>query len=228
MMEKLRWSFSLALAAALLSCGGGDDAGQPAAQDDPSRSASTLPIPGSEGGATGGNLPEGHPPIGDAPQLPPVQGVGGMEWDAPEDWTAETPSSNMRQAQYRVPGPAGDAECVVFYFGAAQGGDAQANALRWAGQFSQPDGSSSVETMKTDTFNVGDIEVLIVEVTGTYDGGMTMSTAPPEPQPNAMLLGAVAEGPDAPWFFKFTGPEETVRANREAFERMLRSLRTSS
>jgi hypothetical protein len=40
-----------------------------------------------------------------------------------------------------------------------------------------------------------------------------------------MLLGAIAEGPDAPWFFKFTGPEATVRAQRQAFVGMMRSLR---
>ena len=39
-----------------------------------------------------------------------------------------------------------------------------------------------------------------------------------------MLLGAIAEGPDANWFFKVTGPEVTVKANQGAFEKMLQSL----
>jgi hypothetical protein len=41
---------------------------------------------------------------------------------------------------------------------------------------------------------------------------------------NYMLLGAIAEGPDAPWFFKFTGPEETVRSQRDGFVSMLESI----
>jgi hypothetical protein len=41
-----------------------------------------------------------------------------------------------------------------------------------------------------------------------------------------MLLGAIAQGPDANWFFKFTGPAGTVRAQRAAFEGMIRSLKS--
>jgi len=69
------------------------------------------------------------------------------------------------------------------------------------------------------------VPVQVVEVTGTYEGGMTMSAEPFDPRPDYMLLGGIAEGPDAPWFFKFTGPEATVRAQREAFTKLLRSLR---
>ena len=70
------------------------------------------------------------------------------------------------------------------------------------------------------------VPIQLVEITGTYDGGMTMTDAPAERQPNAMLLGAIAEGPDAPWFFKFTGPEATVRQQREAFVQMVVSIHT--
>ncbi len=69
------------------------------------------------------------------------------------------------------------------------------------------------------------VPVKLVEVTGTYDGGMTMTAAPAEAKPGYMLLGGIAEGPDAPWFFKFTGPEETVRAQRDAFVEMMSSIR---
>jgi hypothetical protein len=53
-------------------------------------------------------------------------------WDVPEGWTAVPPASSMRKAQYRVPGPGGDGECIVFFFGVGQGGDPMANAVRWA------------------------------------------------------------------------------------------------
>ena len=54
----------------------------------------------------------------------------GLTWTPPSDWVAETPSSSMRRAQYRIAGPGGPAECAVFYFGPGQGGDAKANAAR--------------------------------------------------------------------------------------------------
>ena len=43
-----------------------------------------------------------------------------------------------------------------------------------------------------------------------------------------MLIGAIASGPDANWFFKCTGPEVTMRTEAEAINGMLRSLRSGA
>lgn len=186
-----------------------------------------------------GALPAGHPPTGagtagmpaaaGAPNpfgVPtPVAGTGvgatGMTWSLPEGWTEVKPANAMRRAQFEVTGEAGKAECVVFYFGPGQGGDPLSNARRWADQFVQPDGKPSADVMKTASRKVGEMEVLTVEVTGSYGGGMGTGT----PQENQMLLGAVAKGPDAPWFFKFTGPKKIVEANRKSFDALLDSLK---
>ncbi len=177
-------------------------------------------------------LPPGHPPIGgqgSRPQIPaPPPGSGptgqGLTWTTPTAWTSETPTSSMRRAQYRIPGSGGPGECAVFYFGPGEGGDAQSNAARWAGQFRRPDGSSVGDAFKTREIKVGDIPVLMVEVTGTYVGGMGGGPSGPE-RPNQMLLGAIAKGPDANWFFRATGPRATMEAQRAAFEGMIRSLK---
>lgn len=162
---------------------------------------------------------------------PPAPGSGtgpsGLTWTAPKGWVAEQPSSSMRRAQYRIPGPGGDGECVVFYFGPGQGGDAESNANRWADQFTQADGSSARKLLKTRKLDVNGIAVVLTEVTGTYRGGMPGGPAAPE-RPNYMLLGAIARGPDANWFFKATGPRQTIEATRAAFEAMVRSLRKGS
>jgi hypothetical protein len=177
-------------------------------------------------------LPPGHPPLdaGGGSTLPPVpEGAGSGEsalaWTAPKGWIAEAPTSPMRRAQYRVPGKAGDGECVVFYFGPGQGGDPMANAERWAGQFTLEDGRPALGAMTTTEIDVQGLKVTLVEVAGTYDGGMTMGTAPATPKPGYRLLGAVAPGPDANWFFKFTGPDRTVVEHHAAFESMVRSLK---
>src|SRR5437867_10979552 len=72
-------------------------------------------------------LPPGHPAVGQAgsaaaPELPAVpegagQGKAALAWTVPAGWISEPPASSMRRAQYQVPGPAGDGECAVFYFG---------------------------------------------------------------------------------------------------------------
>jgi hypothetical protein len=148
-----------------------------------------------------------------------------MVWNVPTTWKTVTPSNTMRHAQYEVTGSAGNGECVVFYFGPGQGGDPMANARRWAGQFTQPDGGRSEDEMSITEIEGGSLSVQLVEVQGTYDGGMSMGRAAPQPQPGWKLLGGIAEGPDAPWFFKFTGPQATVEENREAFVTLLRSIR---
>ena len=67
--------------------------------------------------------------------------------------------------------------------------------------------------MKTSSLMPGDIEVLVIEVTGTYVGGMGGPDG--AQKPGYMLLGAVAAGPDANWFFKLTGPQATVETQIE-------------
>lgn len=214
---------ALSIIVLVAACGG---------QQQTTEQASTPPESAGTQQSAGGELPAGHPPVGEAPSgmtIAPVptgsgSGAAALTWTAPETWTAETPSSSMRRAQYRVPGEAGDAECVVFYFGPGEGGDAMANALRWADQFTQPDGRSSRELLQTSEIDVNGISVLLSEVTGIYSGGMAMMGQPAQVLPDHMLLGAVASGPDANWFFKLTGPQATVEANREAFDALIGSL----
>ncbi len=190
-------------------------------------------------------LPPGHPPAGGMAggmpggmpgsmggsgiALPPVDpqgglGAAGLVWDAPKSWVAQPPANPMRRAQYKVPGAAGDGELVVFYFGPNQGGPPLDNAQRWAMQFAQPDGADPLSALKTRNGDIHGIPALFVETTGTYNPG-TMSGAPAATKENWALLGVVAEGGDANWFFKFTGPKATIEAERAAFEAMIGSVR---
>ena len=196
-------------------------------------SIGTMTVAGhtSSGGHATAQLPPGHPAPGGSvspgvPSSPPGSGTGtrGLTWSAPAGWTVETPASSMRRAQYRIPGEAGAAECVVFYFGPGQGGDAQANAARWASQFREPDGRPASKAPRTRQLDVGGLPVLFVETTGAYEAGMPGRPAGPA-RPDYMLLGAIVGGPDANWFFKATGPRRTLEAQRAAFERMILSVK---
>ena len=207
---------------------------QGAVKTDAPKAGTKATAPPLVSGRSDGPLPPGHPPVEAAAAqqmgLPPVpEGAGtgdaALAWTSPPSWVSEKPASSMRRAQYKVPGKAGDGECVVFYFGPGQGGDPMANAKRWAEMFQTADGSSAGNTMKTSELEVGGLKVFVVEVAGTYDGGMTMTATPAAPMPGYRLLGAVAPGPDANWYFKFTGPDATVNEQREAFTSMVKSLK---
>ncbi len=189
-------------------------------------------LPSALPGSAPAALPPGHPALPasdfqpDAPRRGAGDGASALTWTVPAGWSPVTPSSTMRRAQYSVPGAAGVAECVVFYFGPGQGGDAASNADRWAGQFRLADGGDGRSALKKRGLVVGGLEVLVVEVHGTYVGGM--GGTDPTDRPGYMLLGAIAGGPDANWFFKLTGPERTVEAQRAAFDGMVRSLKKGS
>jgi hypothetical protein len=175
-------------------------------------------------------LPPGHPPPerGKTPLAgpPPGSGTGStsLTWVAPSSWIAETPTSAMRRAQYRIQGKGGPAECVVFYFGPGQGGSAKANVERWAGQFRRADGSPIGNALKTREIKVGEIPVTLVEITGTYVGGMGGGPGGPE-KPDQMMLAAIAEGRDANWFLRALGPRATLEPARADFETMARSIK---
>lgn len=232
-MTRGQQSITVALVATMIligiSCSGETpEPATPPAEAEPAPAAgdgqTQVPLTGLLPDDRGADLPPGHPPVDSStavPPPPPAEAGAALDWAAPEGWVEVPPSSSMRKAQYRVPGPGGDAECVVFYFGPGQGGDPMANAIRWAGQFQQPDGRPSTDVMTTETRTVGDRSVLTVEVTGTYTNPMVDNVA----RPDHMLLGAIVEGPDANWFFKLTGPTSTVSAQRDAFGALIESVR---
>jgi hypothetical protein len=133
----------------------------------------------------------------------------------------------MRAAEY---GLASDpqAELSVFYFGPGQGGAVDANITRWLGQLTQPDGSDTSKLAKRSERKVGSVSVSLIEATGTFSGGMAMPGAPAaESTPDALLLGAIAEGGQGPVFFKLVGKRAGVEAARGAFDALIGSLRSA-
>jgi len=224
---------SLAMLLLLASaCGGRTEeqraAAPPATGDDRSQGShegaetALVPMPAHAPTIPGQAAPAGHE------AMPGLGPPGELRWTAPKEWTEVTPSSQVRRAQYRLPAVSSDTEdgeCVVYYFGAGQGGDVQANIQRWVAQFSGP-GS---ESPRTTEIKAGGLSASRVEVGGTYTPSpMSMMGGPaPQPKPGYILLGAIVRGPDSNWFFKCTGPEKTMKANSARFDALLGSLQVA-
>jgi hypothetical protein len=158
----------------------------------------------------------------------PVQGaVGELRSKAPDGWTAEKPTSDMRVAQYKLPKVAGDGEdalLVVYYFGEGQGGSPQANIDRWINQIKQPDGAPSKERAKTETLTVNGLQVSTVDVLGNYSGGMSPDSAPVDSKSIYRLRAAIIDTPKGSYFVKLTGPEKTVGHWDQAYRDYLNSF----
>ena len=131
----------------------------------------------------------------------------------------------MRAATYALPPAPGDtegAECVVYFFGAGQGGSVEANIERWKGQFSEPGGHPA--PAKVEKRTIHGLPVTTIQSAGDYSG-MGGPTAPSGTvKHHYRLLGAIIEGPGGSVFIKFAGPEKTVAAQREHFEELLSSF----
>jgi hypothetical protein len=199
----------------------------------PEAGAAAAPAPEAQGMPGGApSLASSHTPIAGMPGAPGAAAApaasphGELHWDVPKPWTQEPPANSMRMAQYRVPktqGDAEDGECVVFYFGPRQGGDAQSNVARWASMFSKADGSPAES--KVSEQNVGGRLITRVTAEGTYQPtSMSFGGSPPPPRPGYRLLGAIVPGGDANWFFRCTGPAKTIGANEGAFDSLLKSV----
>jgi hypothetical protein len=170
-------------------------------------------------------MPPGHPPVADPNFRAAAAGAGGVdsedgafEWSVPARWEVLPNASSMRLATYRVPRAPGDvvdAELSI----ARAGGLVDANVERWIGQF-EPAARQARRTMRT----VGLAPITMVEVQGTYSGGMGKDTSP---HSGWALIGAIASTPGTPYFFKLTGPEKTVRAARGEFDLLVGSLSPS-
>lgn len=158
-----------------------------------------------------------------APKTQPVD-LGVVKLQAHADWQATTPNSSMRKAQFTLPHAANDAEdaeLVVYYFGADQGGSVESNLKRWYGQFSQPDSSASEEKARVSREVVDGMNLTVVDLSGTYMGMGEVNKS------NYRMLAAVLETSQGPYFFKLTGPEQTVAQQVDSFTAFMKSAKRS-
>lgn len=136
---------------------------------------------------------------------------------APADWTRKQPSVRIIDHEFSVPKAEGDeADGRVTVMGA--GGGVKANVDRWKSQFTK------LTKQNEETKKVGDIEVHIIDLTGTYKD-QRGPFAPAQVLENQRMLGAILVSEKlGAYFVKFTGAEKTVAAQEKAFKAMVEGL----
>jgi hypothetical protein len=142
----------------------------------------------------------------------------------PAGWLTAPSTSSMRLAQYTIPGrdSSAAAEVVVYFFGKGQGGNVEANLVRWKGQFSMPDGSAVYEKVERDSS--GAFPITIAEYRGTYARGIGAGDAA-NAKSGQSLIAAIAETPRGTLFFQLFGGTQAVTLQRAALVGFARSLR---
>ena len=230
-------STSTAALVAILTGAGGFALGQATRSPSETTSAKIAPSEPNDLGAddirrdngggdmSGSDLPPDHPAVGNGGDLPPDHpamngtdnGVGAPEatltWTAPARWKSVPSPNSMRLATYSVPRVTGDSEDAELAI-TQVGGDVDANIQRWIGQF-DPGAQSSV---KRSSKVVHGMHVTLVQIQGTYSGGM----GPSQGAKNGWALcGGIVETDTMPYFFKMTGPAKTVHSACNELDAML-------
>jgi hypothetical protein len=131
----------------------------------------------------------------------------------------------MRAATYDVPLAPGDrdpTECVVYFFGAGQGGGVAENIARWKSQFRQSGGRPAEARVEKRT--VHGLPATTIDVSGDYAAGMASPNAGAPVKSGYRMLAAIIEGPGGNIFVKLSGPSRTVSQSQPKFEALVNSF----
>lgn len=137
-----------------------------------------------------------------------------LTWTAPASWRAN-PASAMRKGSYSV-GEEGEqvADLAITAFPGNVGGDL-ANVNRWRAQLQLAPVQETELSSLLETFEFNGLTMKVLEITG----GSTDS-----PQ---SMLSAIVSYEGATWFFKLMGPELVVKAAKNAYFSLLKSVKPS-
>lgn len=131
----------------------------------------------------------------------------------PESWEKETPSNQMRIAQFGIKGNS-ENKVVVSYFGEMES-QVDANIERWERQFSKLE--SSV-VLKTAHANISAVKMI-----GTFKFKPFPMAQQFEERANYGMLSAIIPSNEGPYFIKLVGPADLVDAELASFLQALDS-----
>ncbi len=220
------WVASVALS--FVACNGTDKAsGKPAAK--PADPHTAVGVPATNPHAVDAQKPAFKVPEPINPTEVTPTGttkpdtILGLKLAVPEEWTRREPKSNMRAAEYVLPGPGGEVEMTVFRF--PGGGDVNSNIQRWKGQFQHPDGTPIAESeLKVDTTERAPLKLTTVELAGTNVAPVRPGSPERYHQPDAKMFAVIVEGDGDPYFFKVVGAAKTIDVWATALPAMAASI----
>ena len=174
--------------------------------------------------AATGALPAGHPPLGtEAMNMPPAPdadapapGTDSIRWAAPDHW-ATKPLGAMRRGSFTARNEHGKADCSIIALAAAQNPLLE-NINRWRGQIGLAPITDAQLPAVSATLDSAGLTFTTVDLVGASPAGAATTR----------ILGAVLYRGEEAWFFKLTGPDATVAAEKPAFLAFLRTVRPAT
>jgi hypothetical protein len=134
-----------------------------------------------------------------------------LTWAAPDHWAAK-PLGAMRRGSFTARNAAGEGDCSIFVFPAATN-PLLANLNRWRGQIGLAPLTDAQLATETTPLESGALKFTVVDLLGQQQGAPTR------------VLGAILYHGEEAWFFKLSGPDAAVAAEKSAFLDFLRTVR---
>lgn len=150
----------------------------------------------------------------------------GLKSTTPGDWKEETPSSKLRQGQFKVPkaeGDKDDAEVAIFF--SPGGGGIEANLKRQTAAFQPAEGKEKVGD-KQEKLKIGGNDGVYQEVTGTFIKKPFPMAEKGTPMPGWKQIYVIFETKDgAVASLWLRGPEKTVEKHKKAFDEWVKAFK---
>lgn len=135
----------------------------------------------------------------------------GLVWTAPAHWSAN-PAAGMRRGSFAIRGPQGEADMAITAFPGDVGGEL-ANINRWRGQLGLP------------ALNPAELPAVRTPVHTDHFEFILVEFGNPAATPPTRMLGAFTAHQGNTWFFKLSGPDALVAAEKSAFLNFLHTVR---
>jgi hypothetical protein len=135
------------------------------------------------------------------------------KWTAPPQWKEVPVAPGPRALAFQVGADEKQAEMIVTHFPEGGAGDFKSNIDRWRGQLGLPPVQDQKDVNLKD-IAIGDGQGMALDISNPVNG-------------KSMTVAIGAIGGEL-WFYKLSGPSETVAAQRPAMEAFLKSIQFAS
>ena len=145
-------------------------------------------------------------------------GGGAVTWQALPGWE-EQPASGPRRGTFKIRGKdGGEAELSITAFPGDVGG-LLANVNRWRGQIQLPPVAQSDLDQAVTPLSASGRSIALVDM---------VSAGPIKDGKKSRILGGTLPLENEPWFFKLSGPDQLVAAQKEDFKKFLETVRVGA
>lgn len=153
--------------------------------------------------------------------------LDGFKSMAPAKWQAEE-AKGMRMAQFKLPRVGDDkADASVVIFKGIAGTDEQ-NIDRWKGMFKPPKDKKIDDVAKVKTIKVGDADVTVLEIHGTYSETVRpMDPASKVDRPDYRMVAVIFRPKKEVFHIRLVGPDKTVESYKQGFEDWIKAFKSS-